>query len=225
MEVTVVNNISLLFLLPCYLLLCHVALVNGMIWILFNLRMGMTILSKDPKTGQIPLISYLLFPGFFLPCYLYTAISKMQDKKKGIAAANEILPGWWIGGRHCDELERKWSGTIDMTCEFPESCADTTERYLLLPCWDGVPPTPDLLERAANFAVEARANGDVMVHCAHGRGRSTCVMCACLVRAGAFPTWQAALEACKEKRSCVKLNRSMRAALDAWQADYVEKQK
>jgi len=224
-EMTPMNTLGMLALLPVYLALWHVCLVNAMVFCLFNLRMGMDILGKDAKTGQIPLWSYLLFPGFFIPTFCYTRISRIDDGKKGVPVATEVHPGWFLGGRYGDELGRKWAGTIDLTCEFPEGCANSTERYMLLPCWDGTPPPVELLDRAATFAVEARKHGDVMVHCAHGRGRSTCMMCACLVKAGVFPTWKAAFEACKEKRSIVKLNMRMRTTLDAWEAQFVAKQK
>ena len=56
-----------------------------------------------------------------------------------------------------------------------------------------------------------------MVHCAHGRGRSTCVMVACLVKAGLFSHWQDAFEACKKQRKGIKLNKKMRDALDEWE--------
>ena len=96
----------------------------------------------------------------------------------------------------------------------------TTEAYMLVPCWDGVPPTPRDIERAARFATELCERGDVMVHCAHGKGRSTCVMVACLVRAGLYPTWRDAFEAVRTKRQGVKLNSKMRNALDEWQSLY-----
>merc|ERR1719436_515558 len=93
---------------------------------------------------------------------------------------------------------------------------------MLLPCWDGVPPPPAELERAAQFATSARSSGDVLVHCAHGRGRSTTVMCACLVRAGLHRNWEEAFDAIRKKRRVVKLNRSMRSVLTSWQAQYVD---
>ena len=58
------------------------------------------------------------------------------------------MPGWWIGGRFGDRLKKKWAVTIDLTCEFPEACREVTGEYLLLPCWDGVPPTPAQIEHA-----------------------------------------------------------------------------
>eukprot|EP00965_Chrysotila_dentata_P250471 6209468-Pleurochrysis_carterae.AAC.5 len=59
-----------------------------------------------------------------------------------------------------------------------------------------------------------------MVHCAHGKGRSTTVMAACLVRAGYYSTWLEAFEAIKKKRPVVSLNKKMRRALSAWQQRY-----
>lgn len=205
------------------LLLWWASLVNGAISVCFNLEKFMWIVGKDPQTGAVPLWSYLLFSVFHLPTFLYTRLHGWKDRSTGIAVADEVEIGWWVGGRYGADLNKNWAGTIDMTCEFPEGCAKTTARYLLLRCWDGVPPTPEELDQAATFGVECRKQGDVMVHCAHGRGRSTTVMCACLVKAGLHPSWEAAFVAIKQKRAVVKLNKSMRAALTKWQAEYVGK--
>ena len=107
--------------------------------------------------------------------------------------------------------------TIDLTAEFTERCFQMSERYMHIACWDGVPPCPRDIERAARFAAEASARGDVMVHCAHGKGRSTCVMVACLVKAGVHRTWREAFEACRPRRKGIKLNGKMQRALDQWE--------
>ena len=148
--------------------------------------------------------------------------------------ATEILSGWWLGGRYGNELGiSKWGVVVDLTVEFPEHCmVEDSENYVLLRCWDGVPPTPEGLEiaaqRCANFLGSPTPSGStrlpIMIHCAHGRGRSTCTMCAAFVRAGLYDTWQAAFEAIKEKRSCVRLNGKMRRALTQWTERYCKKQ-
>lgn len=202
-------------------LLAYISTVNALVAALFRLEVGMEVLGKESETGHVPWWSYVLFAGFHLPTWVYTNAHHMKDRAKGIAAANEVAPGWWIGGCFGHELGRTWAGIVDLTCEFPESCrVAAAGSYMLLRCWDGVPPTPAQLEEAAEFAVKRRATGDVIVHCAHGRGRSTTAMCACLVRAGLFKTWQDAYEGCRAKRKVVKLNARMRGALEAWQQQH-----
>jgi protein-tyrosine phosphatase len=212
-------------------------LINGVIALLFKLESGMWIIGKDRKTGQIPKWSYYLFFPFHLPTKLYTALHLLKDKKlvekNGVVAhkcpvATEVQPGWWVGGCHGHELNKDWAGVIDLTVEFPETTIKRTRAYLSMPTWDGVPATPEQLEEAANFAVRAKedGNGDILVHCAHGRGRSTTVMCACLVKAGLFETWEEAFDkGIRPQRSVCKLNRRMRQNLSAWQERFVDGKK
>jgi len=208
--------------------LAYSACVNGMIAALFKLRKGMGLLGKDPKTGHVPMWSHILYFPFHICNYAYTAVHYAMDKrktgKKAIPAASEVQKGWYVGGRYSNELDMKnWGGVIDLTSEFPESCINDTQAYLLIPLWDGVPPTPAQLEEAANFAVEAHKKGPVLIHCAHGRGRSTTTMCAALVKAGLFENWKDAFEkGIKPQRSCCKLNSAMRKSLTQWQEQYVD---
>jgi hypothetical protein len=121
------------------------------------------------------------------------------------------------GGKYGSELGKQWGGILDLTCEFPEGCRAQTKHYKCIPCWDGTPPSAEMIEEAARFCVEAREDGDVLVHCAHGRGRSTTCMVAALTKARLYPDWQRAFEACKRRRPVVALNRAMRHALTEWE--------
>ena len=128
--------------------------------------------------------------------------------------------------RYARELNMKWAGIVDLTVEFPELCIDQTDEYLSIPAWDGVPAIPSKIEEAACFAAEAHKKGHVLIHCAHGRGRSTTIMVAALVRAGLFNTWEEAFEeGVKPKRPVCKLNKKMRTALTEWQNTYVFQKK
>lgn len=128
--------------------------------------------------------------------------------------------------RYAEVLNKKWAGVVDLTVEFPESCIDQCDAYLSIPSWDGVPATPEKIEEAAVFAAEARKKGDVLIHCAHGRGRSTTIMVAALVRAGLYETWEEAFEkGVKPQRPVCKLNSKMRRALSLWQSTYVAEKK
>jgi|EP00979_Chaetoceros_neogracilis_P002622 hypothetical protein len=209
-------------------ILKYSAILNGTIACLFKAEIGMGFVGKNPLNGQIPFWSYLLYFPFHFPSILYTRIHASKDRKKTIPVpvASEVQPGWYVGGMYADKLNKKWGGIIDLTVEFPERCIDCTESYKLVASWDGVPPTPEKIDEAAAFAVEARKKGDVLVHCAHGRGRSTTLMCAALVKAGLFNTWQEAFEkGIKPGRSVCKLNRRMMNALSEWQRIYVDEKK
>ena len=215
------------------LVLGYSTILNGAIAVLFKMEIGMHLLGKDRKTGEIPTWSYLLFFPFHLPTRLYTYIHTLvgshtvvKDGKKTrqiVPVASEVQPGWWVSGCYSHILHKDWAGVIDLTVEFPETCINRTRAYLSIPTWDGVPATPEQLEEAATFAVQAsQQGGDVLVHCAHGRGRSTTVMCACLVKAGLFRTWEEAFQqGIQPQRSVCKLNRRMRQALTQWQERYV----
>ena len=218
-------------------ILGYSAIVNGTIAVLFRLEMGMGILGKNRETGQIPWWSYAIFFPFHLPTLLYTHIhtrhSSMKVTKPSgettkvpVPVASEVRPGWWVGGWYANELNKEWAGVIDLTVEFPERCINSTKAYQSLPTWDGVPANPEQLEQAATFAVEARKKGDVLIHCAHGRGRSTTVMCAAMVKAGMYPNWEEALlKGIKPGRPVCKLNSLMRKSLSEWQAEYIDGKK
>lgn len=211
-------------------ILGYSTVLNGAVAVAFKMARGMALIGKNPKTGEIPMWSYLVYFPFHLPTMLYTYIHMKGDKaKKGdkaVPVASEVQPGWWVGGRYSDELERQWAGIVDLTVEFPERCISSTSSYKLMAVWDGVPPTPAQLDDCATYAAAARSRGDVLVHCAHGRGRSTTVMCAALVKAGLFGTWEEAFErGIKPGRRVCKLNGQMRRALTEWQRDYVDGKK
>ena len=206
-------------------LLGYSAILNGVIAVLFKAEVGMGLIGKDPTTGKIPLWSKIVFFPFHIPTRLYTHFHT-RSHQKSVAVANEVQPGWWVGGCYAHELEHipKWAAVIDLTVEFPETAK--TDHYLSIPTWDGVPATPAQLEQGAIFASQQMANGPILVHCAHGRGRSTTMMCACLVKAGLYENWKDAFEkGIKPGRSVCKLNRRMKQALTAWQAEFVDGKK
>jgi hypothetical protein len=201
------------------------ALLNGMIAILFKAEIGMGLLGKDRATGQIPWWSQVVWFPFHIPTRIYTYVHTRMHQPK-VPVASQVLPGWWVGGCYGHELKEvsKWAAVIDLTVEFPETAI--TDHYLSLPTWDGVPATPAQLEEGATFAVQQMHVGPILVHCAHGRGRSTTMMCACLVKAGLYPNWQEAFEkGVKPGRPVCKLNRRMKQALTAWQTEYVDGKK
>jgi len=201
-------------------------ILNISIACLFKLEKGMRFIGKNSKNGKIPWWSYVLWFPFHVPTivytYMHTKLGSYKDKSNNrnilVPVASEVQKGWWVGGCYSHELNKDWGGIIDLTVEFPERCISRTKNYLLVPTWDGVPPTPTQLESAANFAVNSKKDGDVLVHCAHGRGRSTTMMCVVLVKAGMYNTWQDAFEnGIRPERPVCKLNSKMKKTLSEWQ--------
>ena len=193
---------------------------NSVIVVLFVADRGTQLLGKDAVTGKAPWYRALPWAGFLLPTWLYTYVHTLVGR---VDTATEVAPGWWLGGRYADRAPgrpERWAGVLDLTVELPERCLDLCDDYLLVRCWDGAPPHLQDLERAAAFCATARRRGPVLVHCAHGRGRSTTAMCAALVRAGVDRDWRGAFERCRRARPCVRLNTRMRAALEAWAEEY-----
>lgn len=235
--------------------LAYSTLLNGVIAMLFKLRKGMSLIGKDKKRGTIPLWSYAVFFPFHIPTYTYTffhtrygtmkphskdsAEGKLKQKVVPVPVASEIQPGWWVGGCYSHQLNKQWAGIVDLTVEFPEKCRPNTMRYLCLPTWDGVPCSPEQLEKATMFCIEAReewarlkekgaVEGEphILIHCAHGRGRSTTVMCAALVKMGLFSNYEEALEkGIRPGRPVCKLNKMMRKNLAEWQNIYIDGKK
>ena len=236
--------------------LSYSTLLNGTIAVLFKLRRGMSMIGKDLKEGTIPWWSYLLFFPFHIPTYSYTYVHTKSGKMKPyikpadsendspkkhaiskvpVPVASQVQPGWWVGGCYAYELNMQWAGVIDLTVEFPEKCRASTQKYLCIPTWDGVPASPEQLEKAAVFCMDAIENwkqlhqkGEVkgephiLIHCAHGRGRSTTVACAAMVKMGMYSNWEEALEVgIRPSRPVCKLNTMMRKNLTEWQRKYL----
>ena len=74
------------------------------------------------------------------------------------------------------------------------------------------------IDAGVKWALEQRAAGrPVLVHCAHGHGRSLVLMCAILVVSGRAGDFLEAFRMVKAARPRVRLNSRQHASLVAWQ--------
>lgn len=106
---------------------------------------------------------------------------------------------------------------LDVTCELPLQLAPPA--YLNLAVWDTHAPTPAQIERGVAWALGQRAAGcPVLVHCAHGHGRSATVLAAILIAEGAAAGPAEAEALMKAQRPRVRLNKRQMGALKAWAA-------
>jgi protein-tyrosine phosphatase len=158
--------------------------------------------------GTVPWWSYLLF----WPWHLVVRASAWWFRRDGVLT--EVAPGWWLGGwPHRGDAFETWPAVVDLTCELPRR--SPSSDYLCLPTWDVTPPSPQALEAGVAFLLEHRRRGrPVLIHCAHGRGRSTVLLLAALVASGDHPGWQEALAAVRRGRPQVRLSRAQQRALE-----------
>jgi hypothetical protein len=129
------------------------------------------IIGKNPKTGQVPLWSWVVWGPFHLTNRFFVGVAKLNHSHaNNLEVATEVWPGWYLGGWYSSELGIRFSAVVDLCCELPERAQ--TDRYMCCANWDGMLHGEDIA-RAAPFLAAAAKEGPVLVHCAHGVGRST----------------------------------------------------
>lgn len=191
---------------------------NGLISLLIYLQRGQLILGKNLETGKIPWWSYAIFFNYYIPTYTMTILLHLFELGP---VATEVYPGYYIGGSFSYRLEKSWGVVVDLTCEWSEGVKQR-ESYVSLPLWDGTPPNADQIEEIVGKTLEAKktCDGDILVHCAHGRGRSACLMVALLVKARLFKNYKDAFSHCVKERSCISLSKGKIEVLDAWEEKF-----
>ena len=70
--------------------LWYCAILHALIAACFLLRVGMPLMGKSAKTGQVPWWSYVLFWGFHLPTWLYTELHTRHSVHTGTPVATEV---------------------------------------------------------------------------------------------------------------------------------------
>lgn len=104
---------------------------------------------------------------------------------------------------------------LDVTCELPLQLVPPA--YLNLSVWDTHAPSVPQIEQGVQWALQQRSAGrPVLVHCAHGHGRSATVLGAILVAEGIAKGAADAEAIMKSVRPRVRLNSRQMGALRAW---------
>uniref|UniRef100_A0A061SJ91 Dual specificity protein phosphatase diacylglycerol catalytic region n=1 Tax=Tetraselmis sp. GSL018 TaxID=582737 RepID=A0A061SJ91_9CHLO len=141
----------------------------------------------------------------------------VQRKFSSEASFNQVAKSWYIGGWPQTEQDIPCGdvAVIDCTCELLRR---HNRPYLCLPTWDCQGPAPSLIDEGVNWAIQQKSCGrEVLVHCAHGHGRSCVVLCAILISQGLADTIDDALTIVRSTRERAKLNANQRRALVEWQ--------
>ena len=78
-------------------------------------------------------------------------------------------------------------------------------------------PTPEQIDEGVAWALKQESAGrPVLIHCAHGHGRSATLLCAILIAKGEVGGMAEAVAVLKESRPRVRLNTRQRAGLTQW---------
>lgn len=166
-------------------------------------------MGKRPD-GSFPAWSYAVWG----PWHALTRGFARYHRRAMPPAVTEITDGLWVGGWPHEGDVPPETAIVDLTAELPRRVA--SPAYLCVPTWDHTAPGVDELECAVRFVVAQRDQGrPVLVHCAHGRGRSVMTLCAAMVDLGLYPTWEEALKAVKARR-VVRMSADQRATIRAW---------
>lgn len=171
------------------------------------------------RDGRIPLLSLALWWPYHVGLQIKLHAQRLLRPEN---VADEVESGWWVSAWPRGPADLPQSGSTgvavpDVTCELPR--AHSVGPYLCLPTWDTNAVAVTDIERGVDWALAQRAMGRaVVVHCAHGHGRSATVMAACLLARGLCLNARDAEKYMQRSRPRVRLSRRQRASLEDWVA-------
>lgn len=141
----------------------------------------------------------------------------IQRRLSSEPAFNKITKEYWIGAWPSEEklVPALHAAVLDVTCELPLQV--TPPAYKVLPVWDTHGPTPLQIEEGVRWAREQAMLGNpVLVHCAHGHGRSATIIAALLIAEGKASGVEDAEALMKLERPRVRLNKRQRLSIKQW---------
>jgi len=175
-------------------------------------------MGKRPD-GSLPPWAYVVWWPYLLGLSLKLHLKISQPREEPLM--DEVQGGLWVSGwpRSAAVLPAGKAGVavIDVTCELPRRHA--VGPYLNLPAWDTDCASVSDIQRGVEFALEAMAAGHaVVVHCAHGHGRSAQVAAAVLLAKGLALSPRDAEKYMQRTRPRVRLNARQHSGLGEWVA-------
>ncbi|MCS6158284.1 diacylglycerol kinase family protein [Shewanella baltica] len=189
-------------------------LVGSAYW--FNLAS----IFRKRQDGTIPWYIRWGFIPFLLGCRLYNHWARKRDSVPSMQKIDEQL---YLGCRlFSADLEKikanKITAILDVTAEFDGldwSQFEDHIEYLNIPILDHSVPTSAQLNQAVNWLHrQVRANKQVLIHCAMGRGRSVLVLAAYLVCKDKQRNFAEVLQQIKQVRKTAGLNKWQLRALE-----------
>ncbi|BFL83091.1 diacylglycerol kinase family protein [Shewanella baltica] len=189
-------------------------LVGSAYW--FNLAS----IFRKRQDGTIPWYIRWGFIPFLLGSRLYNHWARKRDSVPSMQKIDEQL---YLGCRlFSADLEKikanKITAILDVTAEFDGldwSQFEDHIEYLNIPILDHSVPTSAQLNQAVNWLHrQVRANKQVLIHCAMGRGRSVLVLAAYLICKDKQRNFAEVLQQIKQVRKTAGLNKWQLRALE-----------
>lgn len=198
------------------LLLLHASIVSYLVAIASHPSINLPLLLGKSSDGRFPIWAMIIFGPFLVFIRVYVFLRRLKSSEP---MYNEISEGLYVGGwpSSLGHVPPGEPALIDCTCELPRSAAVSRNAYLCIATWDTRSPRPSQIESAVRWACMKRSQKKpVYIHCAHGHGRSVCVMCALLVALGLAEDWKSAEKMIREKRPGIRMNVHHRKTLEEW---------
>ena len=219
-------NFGYLILIIAFLLTASAVNHQGWYWLLLwpafsfglvavgYLFLGPRVFGKSERGLLSPFNQFLLLPYLIYLSAIWYLLRLVRPEP----AINQLTEKLFISRRLLSrEFPDQIEHVIDLTCEFSEPLALRSRSYFCFPVLDrSVPSADDLrswIERTA--ALE----GNILIHCAEGHGRTGLFTAALLVYTGHSETPEAALQFIRCKRPLVRLSREQRRIMQEFYKD------
>jgi hypothetical protein len=166
------------------------------------------------KDGKISPVSMAVFWPYHVGLRAKLAIQRRVSSEP---AWDQITDTYYLGAWPSEEalVPAVHPAVLDVTCELPLQVRPPA--YKMVPVWDTHSPLPNQIDDAVAWAQEQERQGrQVLIHCAHGHGRSATVLCAILIADGQAQSIAEAEGMLKKQRPRVRLNVRQRAAVTEW---------
>ena len=177
--------------------------------------LGTAIFLKS--SGRLSLASRLVLAPHLLGAYVSFRLYTHRQ-----APYSEVAPGLLLGrklsaseARHV--VAEGVVAVVDLTAEFSETASLRSLKYLNLQVLDLTVPSPSQLRVAADFMLQHRRLGKVLVHCALGYGRSAAVVAAYLLASGEARTVAEAVTRVRHAQPRAVFSSAVLAMLEAFQ--------
>ena len=136
---------------------------------------------KNQKTGNISALRLLVFLPYYVVVFCIMVYGFLNTHIRRLESYTKITDDVFVGDYFSSFMGfNTWKSILDITNELPR--VGKCSKYLNIQSWDGTPPSPAEIQCGVEFI--RKCQKPVLVHCAHGKGRSVTMVVAYLRASG-----------------------------------------